>query len=233
MSKLQGDPQWLKDSRERPVTGASLITEVPTTHMDARFGKGDDIKIASVDLLHAVSLVEIQVWCVRNAVYQIPTLELIQWLRPKIAGKKAIEICAGKGFFGKAFEIPTTDSFMQMRPDIRAYYAALRTPVIEPPPHVEKLEAMEAVRKYEPEVVIASWATQLWKSKADKNASVHGVDEDALLDFPSVKTYIHIGNEGVHGDKRILRRPHKRERHPFLVSRAHDQTANIIYTWNV
>lgn len=227
------DPQWLKDSRERPVTGAALIQNVSTALMDERFGSGNNIKIATVEALRTVSLVEIQVWCVKNAMYQVPTLELIQWLRPQIAGKKAIEICAGKGVLGKAFEIPTTDSHMQMRKEIRAYYASLGQPVIEPPDFVEKLDAMEAVRKYEPEVVIASWATQLWKSKADRNASMFGVDEDALLDFPSVKTYIHIGNEGVHGDKRILRRPHKREHLPFLVSRAHNQAANIVYTWNV
>ena len=226
-------PQWFKDSKERPVMGASIIMDTSTVKVERYFGTGNDIKPAPVEKLDFVPLSEILVWCVKNAVYQVPTLELIQWLRPHVAGKKAIEICAGRGAIGRAFKIPTTDSYMQTRPDIRAYYAALGQPVIEPPKDVEKLEAMEAVRKYEPEVVIACWATQEWKSKADKNASMYGVDEEALLNFPSVKTYIHIGNVGTHGDKRILRRPHKKEQFPFLVSRAHNQQENIVYTWNV
>lgn len=229
----KNDPQWLKDSRARPAMGASLLQEVSTENMDAHFGSGNSIRIASVDKIHQVCLVEIQVWCVKNAIYQVPTLELIQWLRPYIAGKKAVEICAGKGVLGKAFEIPTTDSFMQMKKEMRAYYAMLGQPVTDPPNHVEKLEAMDALRKYEPEVVIASWATQLWKSKADRHASAYGVDEEALLDFPSVRTYIHIGNKGVHGDKRILRFPHKSVSLPFLVSRAHNQSENVIYIWDV
>ena len=217
--------------RKRPTMGASLLRDTTTDRMDAAFGTADTgIKLAPMSDIEDIDLNEILVWCVRNGVYQVPITDLVSYLHNIIGGRKAIEICAGCGIFGKSLDLPSTDSFLQDRKEIRAYYDAIGQRPTAPGPHVEKLEAMEAVRKYEPEVVIASWVTQKWEP-GDHQASEFGVDEEALLAFPSVKRYIVIGNERVHGQKRILRNSHQKERHPCLISRSADQSQNRIYVW--
>lgn len=48
-------------------------------------------------------------------------------------------------------------------------------------------------------------------------SSVYGVDELAML--PKIETYINIGNDVTHGDKRILKFPHETFRFPWLITR--------------
>lgn len=182
----------------------------------------------AADRLSDVPPGHIQQWCVQHAVYQVITEELVAWLAARCAGKRAIEVCAGFGTLGRALGIPRTDSYMQTRPTIRAYYRMLRQPIIEPPPDVEMLDANAAVRKYEPEVVIAAWATQRYR-EGTGNGSEEGVDEEAILDTGA--TYILIGNTDSHGDKRIMARPHTLLRFPWLVSRAFNPHQNMIAVW--
>lgn len=218
-------------SQSRPTMGVSLLQDTTTDRMDAVFGTAEKgIKAGPLSDIEDIDLNEILVWCVRNGVYQVPITDLVSYLHNIIGGRKAIEICAGCGVFGKALGITSTDSFLQDRKEIRAYYEAIGQRPVAPGPHVEKLEAMDAIRKYDPEVVIASWSTQKWQP-GDHQASQFGVDEEALLSHPSVQQYIVIGNERVHGQKRILRHSHQKERHPFLVSRSADQSLNRIYVW--
>jgi hypothetical protein len=61
-------------------------------------------------------------------------------------------------------------------------------------------------------------------------SSIYGVDEFDVLEH--CKMYICIGNRDVHGDKRILQRPHvELQGEPGLVSRGFDQSKNLIYVW--
>ena len=167
-------------------------------------------------------------FCVENGIYQIPTEELISWLKPWVAGKKAIEIGAGHGTIAKALDIPATDSYMQTNPAVRAHYEMLGQKVIEPPSFVEKLEANEAVDKYKPEVVIGSWITQLYK-EGDEQGSQFGVDEENMLS--KIRVYILIGNISVHGDKRIKKLPNKEFKFDWLYSRGRNPELNRIWIW--
>lgn len=99
------------------------------------------------------SLDEIHNFTLTHAIYVIPTLELISFLKENILGN-AIEIGAGNGSIGRALNIPITDSRMQERPDIRLMYLATSQPVIKYPEDVEKLDAIEAIHKYKPQTVI-------------------------------------------------------------------------------
>jgi hypothetical protein len=58
---------------------------------------------------------------------------------------------------------------------------------------------------------------------------MYGVEESVLLE--NCETYIHIGNEASHTDKRILKLPHETHRFPWLISRASDPSKNVIYVW--
>lgn len=169
----------------------------------------------------------LQLWGVRRGVYQFPTEELLEWLSTQIAGRKAIEICAGNGVLGRELGIPATDSYMQAGPAVAAYYMSLGQHPITPPLDVERFDANKAVDHYQPDVVIGSWVTQLWR-EGDVEGSVGGVDETAII---GVADYIHIGNAGPHGHKRIRNKTYTRYRFDWLVSKAREPSLNIIDVW--
>ena len=72
-------------------------------------------------------------------------------------------------------------------------------------------------------------------------AGARGHDGMATIDGTIIRlsrvfareTYVHVGNHAVHGDKRMLRKPHVRYVLPKLgiMSRAADQNQNVIYVW--
>lgn len=166
-------------------------------------------------------------WCVKNAVYQLPTTELIDWLKEQIGDKKAIEIGAGKSGIGRSLGIPATDSWIQTNPKLMAYYKLLNQPVVVPPEYVEKLDAASAIKKYKPEVVIGCFITQKYQP-GDEDGNVYGPDETEII---NQCTYIHVGNEKIHGKKRILALPHAEYRFPWIRSRAIDNNLNLIWVW--
>ncbi|EIP9221012.1 hypothetical protein LT875_002458 [Salmonella enterica] len=140
-----------------------------------------------------------------HGIYSFPTIEAVDFIRAVIAGRehKTIEIGAGNGGWCKALNIRGTDSYLQRRPDVAAKYASMRQPLASYGAHVEKLEAIKAVRKYRPSVVVSSWVTQ--KFRADRfcmRGNADGVDELRLLEL--VDEYVLIGNTAQHGDKMIL-----------------------------
>lgn len=171
---------------------------------------------------------DLSLWCLENAVYGLASTELIEWLQLEIDGRKAIEIGSGNGVFGRELRITATDSFLQSDPAIQLLYSLLRQPVIKYGKNVEKFDAKTAVDVYNPEVVIGSWVTQLWRSKADIDGNMHGIDEEYILS--KVKTYIVVGHVNVHSNKRILSLPHKELYFDWLYSRS-EKSGNRIYVW--
>ena len=141
----------------------------------------------------------------RQGIYQLPTWELIDWLKEAIGRRMAIEICAGRSCLGRPLGIPMSDSYLHLHPDMQRMYQMLKQTPTQPPDDVERLTANEAVRKYKPQVVIGAWVTQLGTEGLDQTNPC-GTDEEAILDTGCI--YIHIGNVGAHGKKRILNRPH-------------------------
>lgn len=163
----------------------------------------------------------------KYGLYTMPTTELIEYLRSKIAGRRAIEIGAGMGVIGRSLGIPLTDSRMQERPDIKAYYEAMRQPVIKYPADVEKLEALEAVRKYRPEVVIGSFITYKWREET-KSGNYWGVDTLKLIH--SVPEYYMIGNLETHHHDPALKYLTDAERPEFLFTRGNPEYS-LIFHW--
>jgi len=205
------------------------IRPVDIAPLEALLGTPPNLTPCLSTALQSFSSDHILQYAVVHAVYQYPTVELLGFLEDRIAGRKALEICAGHGHIGKALGIHSTDSYLHLRPDIRAMYEAMRQPIIHPPARVEKLEAIEAVKKHEPEVVIGCWASHL--SDATGGGSPHGVVEDELWAQPSVQTYIHVGCVSTHSRKPLLKLPHEELFEPWLVSRAFKPSENVIYIW--
>lgn len=172
----------------------------------------------------------LRVWCHNNARYCLPTKELVAWLKEQIGGRKAIEIGSGNGDLAYHLGIQGTDSYCQTRiPWVAKYYQLTHQPVTRPTPDIAEFDAVDAVKHFQPEVVVASWVTQYAPEGGD--GSSVGIHEDQILDL--VDTYIHVGCEHIHGRKNILARPHERKVGlPWIVSRRGIGADNAIYIWS-
>jgi hypothetical protein len=199
-------------------------------------GDPSDLKPVPTAEIRKFGDMAVSQWCNFNGVYQLPTVELIDWLREEIGGRPAIEIGAGNGSIGRALGIPRTDSYLQTSPEMQLLYKMMGQQITEPPPDVDRVEASDAVIKYKPEVVIGCWVTQRFDaSKGDvegrAQALAGGIDEEWIVDNSCVKKYIVVGNRGSHGQKRILSRDHVVHTPDFLVSRSLNQRNNRIWVW--
>ena len=50
------------------------------------------IKLQLAEFYHSIDYDDLRVWCICRAIYQLPTVELIQWLKDNFNLDKAIEI---------------------------------------------------------------------------------------------------------------------------------------------
>lgn len=165
-----------------------------------------------------------------TAAYVLPTTELIDWLTVAIAGRRAIEVGAGNGVLAQALGIPATDNRMQEQPSIKAYYKAVGQKVVSYGNNVEAYPAEEAVKVFQPEVVLAAWVTHKFdESRREAEGNMFGVNEEAIV--AGCKTYIFVGNTKVHANKSIWSLPHKRFEPPWLYSRAVNGSPDFIAVW--
>ncbi len=175
----------------------------------------------------------LRVWCCRNARYGLPTLELVQWLRERIGSRKTIEIGSGAGDLAYHLQIPATDNRMQEWPQIKFHSRMTGHPVIQYPDFVQNLDALDAIEQHQPEIVIGSWITQ-WIDPnlplPPSGGNAWGVKEDKIL--ATGCTYILIGNQKTHGEKKIMAEPHEEFSLPFLRSRATYPFLNRVWIWN-
>lgn len=188
-------------------------------------------RIMPASYYRAASLDERVAFCVRNGLYCLPTAELVDWLRNKIAGRTAVEIGAGNGVLADALGIPATDSRLQEDSKIAAVYAAAKQPLVVYGEKVERLNAAEAVERYRPRVVIASWVTHRYRAdRPEAGGSMFGVDEEDII--ASCEEYIFIGNSRVHAGKSVWALSHERLEYDWLFSRAFNGSPDFIATWS-
>jgi len=174
-----------------------------------------------------------RLFCHKFARYGLPTVETIDWLKERIAGRRTIEIGAGAGDLAHALDIPATDNRMQEWPTIRLHYQLTGQPVIQYPDLVQNLDALDAVAHYKPDVVIASWVTEWIDPNLPPPATggnAWGVKEDEIL--AAGCEYILIGNQKVHGSKKIMAEPHQEYALSFLRSRASYPALDRVWIWS-
>lgn len=166
--------------------------------------------------------------------YTFPTQELIDFLHseidddPELEPHSTIEICSGMGWIGRSLGIPTTDSRLQEREDIRQSYLKMGAMPIQYPKDIEPLDALSAIRKYEPEYVIASYCTHLYGTGSLKSGNAFGVDTRWVVQHCS--RFYHIGNDDIHRRDPIMKRAHRRLSFDWLVTRGNSEHARI-YVW--
>jgi hypothetical protein len=190
--------------------------------------------------------------------YTFPTIELCEWLHeqiddnPEYEPHSAIEICAGTGWIGRQLGIPITDiknmenvtvqSVMLDSGSVPTIYAN----------DVETLEAMDAVNKYSPEIVIGSYVTsKQLVDKIDKRKAMTvgfripggGVIEQNLMDiarkeikvgvdvqgiFRKVYKVILVCNMRTHRNESYVKLPHQSLSFPWLITRGDNTQARIL-----
>ena len=173
----------------------------------------------------ALPVDHIRMWCFLHGVYGLPTLELVEHIKGLIGGRRAIEIGSGNGCLGRALGIPMTDSYAQTKPEVLERFAAMGQPPVQYGEDVEEADALEAVRRHKPEVVVGSWITEVY-SDLTGAGSPFGVDEIELLS--QVDSYIMFGSVRNHGTKVLCIRVHKMIREPYMYSRAQDPA---LFVW--
>lgn len=188
------------------------------------------LKLLSAEYYRNLRWNDFRVFCHKYARYGIITIELVEFLNKIIACRPVIEIGSGAGDFGHHLKIHMTDSKQQEDPKIKASYAAMRQPVIKYPKEIEKIDALDAVYKYRPQVVLSSWITTYAPHEMPYGSNPFGIKEDAILNL--VETFILIGNVDTHGDKPIMKMAHEEFYFDWLVSRGKNQENNRIWIWN-
>lgn len=208
-----------------------IIPEDSVTDISGELLREDGkMKLLPAEMLKKYRWDDFRAFCHVHARYGIPTYELISYLTNIIDGRRTIEIGAGAGDLGCILNIPMTDSRQQERPDIIAAYKAMRQPLIKYPDNVQKYDALDAVYKYKPQVVIGSWITTYAPREMPYGSNPFGIKEEKILKL--VETFILIGNIDIHGDKPIMKQAHEEIYEEWMVSRAKDQSKNRIWIWN-
>lgn len=199
---------FVEDSPEEPK-----ITELLGAYPDIRPAPAGEL-LATEERQRACST-----WLVKQKMFQLPTLELVEWLRTRIGGRSALEICAGHGWLGEALGVPSTDGWVFDHPIMRERAALVGEQTCHPLPRVERLDALAAVMKYKPKVVFACYATHFWCEKT-RTGSALGVNDAEIFRQPSVETYILVGGKQLHGPRPFLKRKHETFEFPWLFGRA-------------
>jgi len=170
------------------------------------------------------------VYCVRHGCYGLPTIELCEWLRDFIGERQAMEIGAGNGVMAAHLGIRAVDNFMQNDPRIRELYQLVQQPPVRYGNAVEKIEALDAVKKYRPQVVISCYVTHRYNAAEHwRGGNMFGPDTGEILKL--VEHYIHIGNEKTHSRDPLMELPHEMHYFPWLHSRASMYGRDFIGVW--
>src|ERR1700744_75875 len=104
--------------------------------------RGNEIIPADFNDINQFSQNQISYFCLVYGVYQIPTTELIDFLKSQIDDKsRTIEIGSGNGCIGRALGIRMTDNKMQDEPFFKAYYQLIQQPTILYGDDVIKIDA--------------------------------------------------------------------------------------------
>lgn len=224
-----------------PHSAASIVMPDPVAQarLDAFALDNGQLQVVHADFYRQFEQEQLAVFGHRHAAYVLPTWELItkldELIREASPSRSAIEIGSGNGVLGNALGIPCTDNRMQERPDIQAIYQSMGQglPTVTYGEHVQKLDALEAVKHCRPEVVVAAWVTHLYTEKeAHRGGNMFGVDEVLLLS--KIKRYIFVGHGGPHALKPLFDQRPTFTCHTLddLFSRARNPHGNAIWVWD-
>lgn len=209
--------------------------EVETMIRQAIGGDGV-LKVMSADFYHQFHADSIQGFCLFLGLYALPTTELMDRINLLIMeaspSRNAIEVASGNGCLGKGLGIQCTDNYMQATDEMRAHLKAVRQAPVSYGPHVAKFDALEAVKIFKPEVVVAAWMTHKYRPHEHyRGGNIYGIEENDMM--VKIKRYILVGNLEVHKHKPLMGVAHQRIQGDFIVSRSSHPSKNAIFVWDM
>lgn len=216
---------------------AAQVVDVKRPHdevlaeLDSACIRDGHLQVMPAAFYQARPQAELALWCVRRGFYNLPTEELIDWLRAEIGEERAIEIACGHGAIGRALHIPFTDSRWHDDPQVQAHYATMKQAPTICPDDVVKMDALMAINRYEPTVVVCAWGTWLHNPARPGGGSYAGIPFGRVVGKPSVQKLIMIAHERVHAPIDILELDHHTIRKPWLYGRSMDTACNVIWIW--
>jgi hypothetical protein len=193
-----------------------------------------NLKIVAYENFKDIPQNTISQFCVKYGFYVLPTIELVDFLKEEINHEfdKTIEIGAGNGVLSRDLGIRGVDNYMQRKAEIKAYYESLRQTIVPyDDDHVERIDGLQAIKKYRPNNVIALFFTHKYNQREHwRGGNQYGIDEKKILE--QVKKYIHVGNEKVHGKKPILSKKHREIKEDWIITRSFEPQKNVIWIWD-
>lgn len=224
------DPDFLYTRQAHTMTESHLLSNADVSYLTPVLMPEGELIAVPAGIYENLPQHHLSIFCLNNGFYQLPTVELIEWLKDRIGGRKAIEIGAGNGVIGRALGIAMFDNYMQEWPFIIEHYKYFGQVPTKYGKDVIKMDGYDAVKQERPDVVIASWVTQRGDAR-QVQSNDFGVNEVGMMSY--AKEYIHIGNIGSHAQKVILSNPHfevEEVKLPgVLFSRSMTPANNIIY----
>ena len=210
---------------------SQVLPNIDVSYLDKELlDEKERLVIKDASFYKNIPQMHLQLWGHHNGIYCFTTTELIDWLKQHVGEDKTIEIGAGNSSIGRALNIPSTDSRLMERADVKATYLISGQPITKYPDDVIKLDANPAVDKYKPDVVIGAWVTHIYdKFEHWRGGNMYGIDEKDII--KKVNKYIVIGNNKFHHKKRIINRVSKTFKFDWLYSRAKYPEENMIYVW--
>lgn len=211
--------------------GVEIMQQADTSELEkVLLNEAGQLKILPAAIYDEFDPTILRLFCHKNAIYNIPTMELLDFIRTECDISRTIEIGSGNGIMAAELGITATDSKQQDKAEMKALYGLMQQPTIPYGANVTKYDALEAIRVYRPQTVIAAWVTHKYNpAEHYREGNMEGPDEGRIIS--RVQKYLFIGNKAVHGKKPILSKPHKEYSFPWLKSRAIEPSKNIIWVW--
>ena len=91
------------------------------------------IKLQSADFYQTLDYTDLRVWSICRAIYQLPTIELVEWLKANFNLDKAIEIGAGNNYLYHHLGIKGVDNYSEQIPAVKQVHEILNQPSTDPP----------------------------------------------------------------------------------------------------
>lgn len=191
--------------------------------------RNGEFQILGKDFWSQFSLDQIHLFMNNEALYVLPTEELIDFLDKEIGEYDAIEVGAGRGIIGHELSIRTTDSYQQSADfETHRMYELLNCPTIRYPKYVEKIDAVSAARKYRPHTILGCFVTHKWRGDT-KSGNDLGIDMTKMFSF--VRRFILVGNKHVHRYNPLMKLPHREIELDGLITRSFNPEMNRIFIW--
>jgi hypothetical protein len=213
---------------------AHILQDKDTSYLDDILLHEGRIQALPSEELRKINNTDLRLWCHKNAIYGLPSVELIELIKGEVPEDTSIEVGGGCGVFGRLLNITSTDSCIQAEPAMIAYYELLNQPPVKYGANVLEYEASKAIDVFKPDVVFGSWVTQYVSPLEDVppgGGSVYGLRENEF--FSKIKRYVIYGNTYIHGQKELFKQPGvavKTIQNPeIMFSRASYPAGNCLY----